>query len=416
MRPKKGRGKGRMGSNVFTGLTVAGFSWAMVGALTMKLLADYGATVIRIETARRPDVSRISSPYKDGKPGINRSGYFSHFSANMLDMALNMAHPLASGIARKLVSMADVVCENFTPGIMEKWGLSYGELVKIKPDIIMLRQSGFGSTGPYRDRAAFGMTLAAISGIPNFIGWPDREPLPVGVGAYTDCISPRYALAALIAAFDHKDKTGEGQLIELSQFETALSFILPGILDYAANGREPQLCGNRNPGAVPHGVYPCKGEDSWCSIAVFNDHQWEGLCKTMGRPDWLSNPAFSTFLGRKKDEEGLDEAIGEWTRGLEAEEVMIRLQAAGVPAGVVKNAGEIYGDRQLRRRNLFWPLPHSEIGTFTHLGASFEMSETPAKPYRASPCLGEHTAYVCTEMLGMADDEYTELLKQGVFE
>jgi len=236
------------------------------------------------------------------------------------------------------------------------------------------------------------------------------------VGAYTDCISPRYALAALIAAFDHKDKTGEGQLIELSQFETALSFILPGILDYAANGREPQLCGNRNPGAVPHGVYPCKGEDSWCSIAVFNDHQWEGLCKTMGRPDWLSNPAFSTFLGRKKDEEGLDEAIGEWTRGLEAEEVMIRLQAAGVPAGVVKNAGEIYGDRQLRRRNLFWPLPHSEIGTFTHLGASFEMSGTPAKPYRASPCLGEHTAYVCTEMLGMADDEYTELLKQGVFE
>ena len=200
----------RMGPNVFTGITVLGFSWAMVGALTMKLLADYGATVIRIETARRPDVSRISSPYKDGKPGINRSGYFSHFSANMLDMALNMAHPLASGIARKLVSMADVVCENFTPGIMEKWGLSYEELVKIKPDIIMLRQSGFGSTGPYRDRAAFGMTLAAISGIPNFIGWPDREPLPVGVGAYTDCISPRYALAALIAALDHRDKTGRG--------------------------------------------------------------------------------------------------------------------------------------------------------------------------------------------------------------
>ncbi len=416
MRPSKERGKGRTKPNVFTGLTIVSFSWAMVGALTMKLLADHGARVIRIETAHRPDVSRISSPYRDGKPGINRSGYFSHFSANILGMALNMAHPLASGIARKLVGKADVVCENFTPGVMEKWGLGYEELVKIRPDIIMLRQSGFGSTGPYRNRAAFGMTLAAISGIPNFIGWPDREPLPVGVGAYTDCISPRYALAALIAALDHRDKTGEGQLIELAQFETALSFILPGILDYAANGREPVRSGNRNPSAVPHGVYPCKGEDSWCAIAVFNDDQWEGLCHTMGRPDWLSDPAFSTFLERKKHEEGLDKTIGEWTRGLEAEEVMTRLQAARVPAGVVKNAGDVYTDPQLGTRDLFWALPHSEIGTFTHLGASFEMSGTPATPYRASPCLGEHTAYVCTEMLGMADDEFAELLKQGVFE
>jgi benzylsuccinate CoA-transferase BbsF subunit len=412
----KDRGKKPTEGNVFSGLKIVAFSWAMVGPLTMKFFADYGATVIRIETGTRPCVSRMSAPYKDGKPGINRSGYFNHFSANMYSMALNMNHPVALGIARKLIAQSDVVSENFTPGIMEKWGLGYEELAKIRPDIIMLRQSGFGSTGPYRNLATFVMPLATVAGIPNFIGWPDREPLPVGVGAYTDCISPRYAAAALIAALDHRNKTGEGQLIELAEFETAISFILPAILDFVANGREPARSGNANPNAVPHGVYRCKGDDAWCSIAVFDDNQWEALCRSMERPDYVTDPLFATLLSRKEHEKSLNDAIEEWTTGLEPEEVMIRLQAAGVPAGMVKNAKEVYSDPQLRKRNLFWPLPHSELGSFTHLGTSFEMSDTPAKPSMASPCLGEHTAYICTEILHMPDDEFTELLSRGVFE
>jgi benzylsuccinate CoA-transferase BbsF subunit len=405
-----------MPPNVFTGLTVVGFNWAMVGPLTMKFFADYGATVIRIETTLRLDVSRKSAPYKDGIPGVNRSGYFNHFSANILGMTLNMAHPLAKEVARKLVAQADVVSENFTPGVMEKWGLGYKELVEIKPDIIMLRQSGFGSTGPYRDRAAFGMTLAAICGFPNFIGWPDREPLPVGVGAYTDCISPRFAAAALVAALVHRGRTGRGQLIELAQFETGVSFILPSILDFAANGREPERRGNSNPDAVPHGVYRCQGEDAWCAIAVFENAQWTRLCAVMGRPEYATDPRFSTFPARKKHEETIDELIGDWTRTMTAEEVMTRLQAARVPAGVVENAGQLYSDPQLRHRGLFWPMPHKELGSFTHLGASFRLSDTPAQPRMASPCLGEHTAYVCTEMLGMTEDEFNDLLGQGVFE
>jgi benzylsuccinate CoA-transferase BbsF subunit len=401
---------------VFSDLKIVGFSWAMVGPLTMKFFADYGATVVRIETALRPDVSRISAPYKDGKPGLNRSGYYNHFNTNFYSMTLNMKHPLALNIAKKLVAQADVVSENFTPGVMERWGLGYNDLIKIKPDVIMLRQSGFGSTGPYRDLAAFGMTLAAVLGIPNFIGWPDREPLPVGVGAYTDCISPRYAAAALIAALDHRNKTGQGQLIELAQFETALNFILPGIFDFVANGREPVRSGNSSSYAAPHGVYRCKGEDAWCSIAVFNDEQWTKLCRIIGKPEYATSPMFATLLKRKENETALDALIAEWTKGITPAEVMTKLQAGGVPAGVVQSAGDLLADKQLRDRSIFWRLPHSEIGEFTHLGASFELSDTPAQPYMASPCIGEHTAYVCTEMLGISDEEFTELFEQGVFE
>jgi benzylsuccinate CoA-transferase BbsF subunit len=406
----------KAGGKVFSGLKIAGFSWAMVGPLTMKFFADYGATVIRVETAGRPCVSRTSPPFKDGKPGLNRSGYFNYFSANMYSMALNMKHPMGREMARKLIKQSDVVMENFTPGVMEKWGLGYKEIKEIKEDIIMLRQSGFGKGGSYENLGAFGMILAAMAGIPNFIGWPDREPLPVGVGAYTDCISPRYAAAALIAALDYRDKTGKGQLIELAQFETAISFILPAILDFAANGREPVLMGNSCPHAVPHGVYACKGDDTWCTIAVLNDEQWGELCKVIGKPELKEDPGFATGANRKENEEAIDTLIGEWTGRHTSEEVMLRLQAAGVPAGVVKNAAELYEDPQLRTRNLFWKLPHSEIGPFTHLGTGFELSKTPGIPRMASPGLGEHTGYVCTEILGLSDEEFVELLQEGVFE
>jgi len=404
-------GKKETEGNVFSGLMVVGFCWAMVGPLTMKFFADYGATVIRIETAGRPCVSRTSPPFKDNEPGLNRSGYFNHFSANMYSMALNMKHPSGLEVAKKLIGMSDVVMDNFTPGVMEKWGLGYEDLREIKKDIIMLRQNGFGSRGSYRDLGAFGMILAAIAGIPNFIGWPDREPLPVGVGAYTDCISPRYAAAALIAALDHRDKTGKGQLIELAQFETAISFILPAVMDYAANGREPVRLGNSLPHAAPHGVYPCKGDDKWCAIAVLNDEQW-----IVGKPDWIKDPRFSTLLKRKENEKDIDAFLSQWTAGITALEVMNKMQAAGVPAGVVKNAEELYEDPQLRDRNLFWTIKHSEIGEFTHLGTSFELSKTPGKPRMPSPGLGEHTEYVCTEILGMTDEEFVELLQKGVFE
>jgi benzylsuccinate CoA-transferase BbsF subunit len=403
-------------SGIFSGLKIVSFSWAIVGPLTMKYFADYGATVIRVETSQRPCTLRISTPYKDGKPGLNRSGYFNHFSANMLSMALNMEHPRAVEVVRRLVAESDVVMENFTPGTIERWGLDYDELKKVKPDIIMLRQSGFGPWGPYARQPAFGMILAAMAGLPNFIGWPDGEPLPVGISPYTDCISPRFAAAALIAALDYRNKTGKGQLLDLSQFETALYFIMPAILECAANGKEPSRIGNSCPYAVPHSVYPCRGDDRWCAIAVFSDEQWANLCKVMHKSEYIDAPRFNTVLNRKKNEDEINGLISSWTINFTPEEIMTRMQSAGVPAGVVKNAADIYDDPQLRQRNLFWPLNHPDMGLFTHLGQGFELSKTPAQACMPSPRLGEHTEYVCTKIMGMTDEEFVKLAGDGVFE
>jgi len=403
-------------SNVFKDLKIAAFSWAMVGPLTLKFFADYGATVVRVETSLRPCVTRTSAPYKDNVPGINRSGYFNHFSANMMSLSLNMKNPRGMEVAKDLIAWADVVMENFTPGVMDKWGLGYEELKKINPQIIMVRQNGFGVDGPYKNLAAFGMSLAAIAGIPNYIGWPDGGPLPVGVGAYTDSISPRFASAALIAALEYRDRTGKGQLIELAQFETALQFFTPGLLDTAVNDREPVRNGNSVEYAAPHNVYPCRGEERWCTIAVTDDVQWSALCKAIGRPELSSDPRFDSLPRRKENEAALDAVIEKWTVTQTPEEIMTTLQSAGIAAGMVENAADVFKDPQLHQRGLFWPMEHSEMGSFTHLGTSMVLTKTPAKAMKPSPCIGEHNEYVITKILGKTDEEFVELLVSGTLE
>jgi benzylsuccinate CoA-transferase BbsF subunit len=401
---------------IFSGLKILAFCWAVVGPLTMKFFADHGATVIRVETSKRPCTMRSSAPYKDNKPGLNRGGYFNYFNSNIYSLSLNMQHPEGLKIAKKLVAATDVFMENYTPGVIEKWGLSYEELKKIKPDVIMLRQSGYGSQGPYKNLPAFGMVLTPIAGLPNFIGWPGKEPLPVGVSAYTDCISPRYAVTSLIAALDYRQRTGKGQLIDISQFETAISFILPGVLDYAANGKEPERIGNASPTACPHGIYRCQGDDRWCTISVTGPEEWRRLCVEMNLEPMANNPKFKTFAQRKANEEELNSIITGWTSRHTPEEVMGRLQDTGVAAGIVANIVDVLNDPQLKQRNLFWKMNHPEMGEFTHLGESFMLSKTPSKAYSPSPLLGEHTELICTELLGMQDEEFVKLMADGVFE
>jgi crotonobetainyl-CoA:carnitine CoA-transferase CaiB-like acyl-CoA transferase len=400
----------------FDGVKIVSFAWAVVGPVTMRYFADYGATVIRIETRRRPDLTRSLLPIKDGKPGLNRSGYFNHFNANILSMSLNMENPGAIDMAKRLIGQADIVLENFTPGVMEKWGLGYEQLKQLKSDIILVRQSGFGTYGPYVHQPAFGMVLAAIAGLPNFIGWPNGLPLPVGISAYTDSIGPRFASAALIAALDHRDKTGKGMFLDISHFETTIYFLLPAVLDYVSNGRKPKRVGNASHSASPHGVYRCQGEDRWCAIAVLTDEEWKSFCNVIDKPDLVGDPRFQTSFDRVKNRDELDRMVNEWTVHLTAEEVMVKLQTAGVPAGVVKNGADIYNDPQLRHRNYFWELKHPEMGPFTHLGQSFVLSKTPAEARRPSPCLGEHTELICKEFLKMSEDEFADLLQRGVFE
>lgn len=404
-----------MYKKVFEGIKIIDFGWAIAGPLTLKYLADYGATVICLESFQRPDLLRTATPYKDEVAGVDRAGYFAYFAANRYSISLNMNKPNAQDIARKLVAWADVVADSHRPGVMERWKLGYDDVVKIKPDIIMIRNSNQGLTGPAATHPGLGNHINGLAGIVNLVGWPEQEPVSLMV-AYSDYLVPHFAAAALIGALDFRRKTGKGQLLDISQFEVGLQLLLPALINCSINGSEEKLKGNSCDYAAPHGAFRCKGDDRWCVISVFNDLEWQAFCSVIGKPDWSKEPEFSNLRGRKENEAQLNSLIEQWTMQHEAEEVMRLLQKAGVAAGVVQNAKDLYDDSQLKERECFWVANHKELGKFTHLGQPSRLSKTPAKLHRAAPCLGEHTEYVCRELLGMSEEEYDECLIEGIFE
>jgi crotonobetainyl-CoA:carnitine CoA-transferase CaiB-like acyl-CoA transferase len=400
---------------VFDGISVLDFSWAGVGPITTKYLADYGATVVRVESTSRPCILRTTPPYKDGIVGMDRAGYFAIYGPNKYSMTINMKHPKRTELVNKLVGWADVVAESFTAGVMESWGLGYEQMSKIKPDIIVYRTNMQGHSGPHSSLPGTGVNLVGLSGFAHLCGWPDRTPSNP-YGPYTDIIAPRFGAVMLIGALDYKRKTGKGQLIEMSQFEAGVNFIAPLMLDYFVNGRVATRRGNECSHAAPHNAYRCRGQDRWCVIAVFSDEEWTSFCEVIGNPPWTKDVKFSTFLGRKKNEVELDRHIEGWTANHRAEDVMAMMQAKGVNAGVVKKAEDLYQDPQLKKRNHFWVMDHKELGPFSYLGEAAVLSETPAQPRLPSPCLGEHNEYVCKEILGMSEADFDQLVVEGVFD
>lgn len=398
---------------VFEGVKVVDFGWVLAGPIILKSLADYGATVICVETNKRPELLRTSAPYKDGVAGVNRSGYYAFYAPNKYSISLDLTQADGVEIARKLVSWADIVADNHRPGWIEKIGLGYDDLRKIKPDIIMIQSSNQGLTGPHASYPGLGNHINGLSGLVNFIGWPDQVPVSLII-AYTDYLAPLFSVSALVAALDYRRRTGKGQLLDVSQFEVALQLVMPSILNYLVNGIEDSRMGNSCSHAAPHGVYRCKGEDRWCAIAAFNDAEWEDFCRVIGDPSWTRDPKFATLKGRKEHEEELNGLIEAWTTDHAAEEVMSLMQEAGVAAGVVQNAQDLYQDPQMHERRYFWQMEHRELGKFTHLGQPSILSKTPAEPQRHAPCLGEHTEYVCKELLGLPESEFDRLLVDGV--
>jgi len=394
---------------------VADFTWVVAGPLCVRVLADYGARVVHVETGTRLDPIRYTPPYRDNIPGTNRGGYFHNYNSNKYGITLNMKHPSASEIVRRLVSWADIVAENFNPGVMERLGLGYEELRETKPDIIMISLGSKGQTGPQAQLPAFGAHLAALSGFTAITGWPDRDP-PVIFGAYTDSIAARFGAATLLAALDYRRRTGKGQYIDLSQSEAGIQFLAPYLLDYDANGRGLERNGNRDQSTAPHGAYRCLGEDRWCAIAAFTDAEWDAMCRVMGDPSWSKEERFATFLGRKKNEEELDRLMEEWTINYSAEEVMFKMQGAGVSAGVVETAEDLHRDPQLKARHHLWTLKHQEIGDSTYDSMGSNLSKTPAELNKAAHTLGEDNYHVYTQILGFSDEEFVEFLEQGLLE
>lgn len=403
-----------MAARALEGVKILDFSWALIGPITTKYMADHGATIVRVESARAPDSIRIAAPYKDGVPGLDRSGYFAHFNPNKYSMTLDLNNPSVLSIVEKLVEWAGVVVENFRPGVMEKWGLGYEDLKRMKPDIIMLRLSNRGQTGPSARHGTFAVALNGEAGFSHLTGWQDKPPLPLPV-AYLDSVTPRFAAAALMAALLRHRRTGKGICLDISQLEVGAQFLSPLFLDFLVNGREAERAGNSEPCAAPHGVYRCKGDDEWCAIAVFTEAQWSGFGKALGYPSWSREDRFTTTLRRKKNESELNKLVEAFTMEHTADDVMKLLVQEGVPAGIVQSAERIYNDPQLKERHQFWKMDHKVLGQFSHMGEAFILSKTPSEPSMPAPCLGEHTEHICREILKMSDEEFIDLYHRGAF-
>jgi len=395
-------------------LKVLDFCWVVAGPMTTSYLAEYGATVVRCESRRRPDPLTSSPPVRGKGAGL-RSGYYANYSANKYALGLNLGDPRAIGIVKRLVAWADLVSENFTPGTMERLGLGYDELKKIKPDLVMFSSSMLGRGGPISKLPGFGAVLSSLSGMTAVTGWPDGDPTNP-YGAYTDFIAPRFGCAAIVAALDHRRRTGEGQHIDMSQLESALQFIAPLMLDYANNGREGSRTGNRHDAAAPHGAFPCIGDDAWVTITCMNDGQWLALRRAFGDPAWMQGARFATLLGRKHAEDELEAKLAEITRTYEPEALMDKLQAAGVPAGVVHSNKGVVEDKQLNHRGHIVYYDKPELGRHPVQRSEFRMSKAEALKKWPTPFVGEHTRHVCGEILGMPGAEIDALITDGVLE
>ncbi len=394
------------------GITVVDFGWVIVGPLSTKILSDYGAEVIKIESEIRPDMLRLVGPFKDGTAGLNRSGQFNHDNTGKLSINLNAASPRGIEVAKRLVARADVVVENFAGGAMERMGLGYQELKKVKPDIIMLSSCMLGQTGPQATQPGTGHQLTALSGFCHLTGWPDREPL--WISSYTDYIAPHFNVLAILAALDYRDRTGKGQYLDASQYENGIHFLAPLILDYVVNGRVANRMGNRHPYAAPHNAYLCLGKDRWCAIAIFTDEEWKSFAGVIGNPSWTSDPNFATIVARKENENQLDRLIGEWTIHHSAEEVMEVMQSAGIGAGVLETAEDLLEhDPQLKYQHFFQQFDNPVVGKHYAPQPSFLLSKSGFELRRA-PLLGEHTEYILKELLRMPDEEIAELVIEGV--
>ena len=349
------------------GIRVVEFAVFAAGPLVGKHLGEHGAEVIRVESHAAPDGFRVHyPPFKDNKAGLERGGSYALFNDQVLSVTLDLKQPKAVSLARKLASKADIVIENFAAGVMDRLELGYSELRQAKPDLIMLSSCNQGQTGRRASQRGFGSQLTSMSGFTDLTGYGAGKPPMLLYGPYVDFVAVGFGLIAVLAALDYRQRTGKGQHIDLSQYETGVQFVIPAVLDAQINGRVQEPQANRDPYAAPHGVYPCKGEDEWCAIAIFNDEEWTAFCSVAEKAEWANDERFRTSEGRKANEDDLDRLISDWSIRFEARAIMERLQSVGVCAAIVQSVPDLFSCPQLLHRNQWVKLDHSEFGSYEH--------------------------------------------------
>jgi crotonobetainyl-CoA:carnitine CoA-transferase CaiB-like acyl-CoA transferase len=400
------------------GLRVIEFTAGMAGPWIGRFMAYSGAEVIRVESRKRPDVNRLYVSPKEPERGTQpqSSPWLTDWDAGKRFVALDLTRPEAVELATRLVGTADVVIENYTAGVMDKLGLGYEVLRAASPDLVMLSTSGYGDSGPCRDHVTWGPNIEAMAGLSTLSGFPESA-CTITQYAYPDSLCALHGLVAVMAALDHRLRTGEGQYVNLSQLEATIASIGHVMMESLANDREPPRRGNRSPWAAPHGCYPCRGDDRWCAIAVYDEAEWERFCDLAGHPEWLRDARFATLKARLHNADALDELVGEWTAPQEDYDVMARLQTAGIAAGVVQNvADQVERDRQLAARGFFEEIEHLKKGTVVATGIPLGLTGTPGRTGRAGAAVGQDNDYVFGTLLGLTPGEIQAYADAGAIE
>ncbi len=402
------------------GIRVCDLTWIIAGPTATRVLADFGAEVIRIEHGQSIDAIRLGRPIVGDAPTLNNSGFFNYFNRNKKSVLLNVRHPMGMDVLKRIIAASDVVVENFSSGVMTSWELDYPQLRELKPDIIYCSISGFGHSGRDKAFTTWGPTAQALSGLTLTSGLPGKPPAGWGF-SYMDHTAGYTAASAILMALHHRNKTGEGQHIDISQVEAGIVLNGPAVLDYSVNGRkwrrDGMPPGNRawEPAVAPHNTYPCAGEDRWLAIACMNDAEWVALVRAMDEPLWAADVRFRSNEARIANQDELDERIGEWTSELEDYEAMEILQAAGVRAGVCQKASDRFErDPQLKARDWWARMDHPELGENDFDGVLPRLSATPGALRTASPILGADTWGVLEEVAGFTPEEIAEYEAMGV--
>ena len=393
------------------GLRVADFTWVWAGPFCTLQLAHLGAEVIRVESASRTCVTRLLPPWPDGQPGPNRSGYFNQYNQGKRSLSLDLKQPDAMAVAKDLIRASDIVVENFAAGVFERMGLGYEVCRELRRDVIVIALSGYGASGPESEYVSYGPAQVPLSGFSSVTGYRGWRPMHIGI-SYGDPTAGLQGAAAVLAALIHRRRTGEGQFIDLSQWESTMALLPEAILAQTMTGQAPERDGNHDVLWAPHAIYRCAGEDRWVSIVAATDEEWRALAAVVDQA-LASDPRFATAVARKDNEDVLDEVLGAWCASRSPEEIRDVLQAAGVAAFPAMNAKDLHDDPHLGARDYFVERPHPEVGVRRHMGIPYRLHGTPLSVWRAAPCLGQDTDYVLHEVLGYDEGRIAALRAAG---
>ncbi len=392
---------------LFDGLKVADLGWIAAGPLITKDLANLGATVLSFESQNRLDTLRVLPPYKDGVLSVDGGHTYANMNQSKFGIACDYSVPESRAVIERALEWADVVVENYTPGTAARLGFGWEQVHARRPDAVMLSTCMRGQTGPEARHTGFGIHGAALGGFLAITGWPDRKP-QAPWGAYTDFIAPRYSLAALGAALVHRDATGEGQYIDVSQIEAAIHFLEPMLLDNCVNGRCFERPGMFSARACPHGVFATDGTERYLALAVETPEQWRALQGVVPGLD-----ADAPLAARRKAQTQIDATLAAWCAAQDGPSAAQRLRDAGVPAYVVLRARDLTRDPQLVAREFYIELEHGVLGRTRFDGAVTQFSATPMRPTRAGPTIGQHTWEALRDHLGFSEAEIADLAAAG---